>query len=134
MEIAVPTFGSPVKPRDIRDLHSASSRPMIDAGLPIVQCLQILAAQTDSKPFRRVIGASRDDVESGTTLAEAIRSRGRSSPTSTRAWSRPVRSAVSSTRSRPASAAYLEKAGDAEEQDQGRDVLSVVQSSPPPCS
>src|SRR5439155_336528 len=44
-----------------------------DAGLPIVQCLSILAAQTDSKPFRRAIGTVKDDVESGTTLAEAIR-------------------------------------------------------------
>jgi type IV pilus assembly protein PilC len=49
---------------------------MIDAGLPIVQCLQILAAQTDSKPFRRVIGSVKDDVESGTTLAEAIKKQG----------------------------------------------------------
>jgi len=46
---------------------------MIDAGLPIVQCLQILASQSDSKPFRKVIGGIKDDVESGTTLAEAIR-------------------------------------------------------------
>jgi len=46
---------------------------MIDAGLPIVQCLQILGAQSDSKPFRKVIGGIKEDVEAGTTLAEAIR-------------------------------------------------------------
>src|SRR5512145_2708644 len=50
---------------------------MIDAGLPIVQCLQILGAQTDSKPFRKVISSIKDEVESGTTLADAIRKQGK---------------------------------------------------------
>jgi type IV pilus assembly protein PilC len=76
MEIAVPTFGSPVKARDIV-IFTRQFATMIDAGLPIVQCLQILAAQTDSKPFRRVIGGVKDDVESGTTLAEAIKKQGK---------------------------------------------------------
>jgi type IV pilus assembly protein PilC len=75
MEIAVPSFGSPVKPRDVV-VFTRQFATMIDAGLPIVQCLQILAAQTDSKPFRRVIGSVKDDVESGTTLAEAIKKQG----------------------------------------------------------
>ena len=47
----MPSFGSPVKPRDIV-IFTRQFATMIDAGLPIVQCLQILAAQTDSKPFR----------------------------------------------------------------------------------
>ena len=76
MEIAVPTFGSPVKARDIV-IFTRQFATMIDAGLPIVQCLQILGAQTDSKPFRRVIGNVKDDVESGTTLAEAIKKQGK---------------------------------------------------------
>jgi type IV pilus assembly protein PilC len=76
MEIAVPSFGSPVKPRDIV-IFTRQFATMIDAGLPIVQCLQILGAQTDSKPFRRVIGNVKDDVESGTTLAEAIKKQGK---------------------------------------------------------
>jgi type IV pilus assembly protein PilC len=75
-EIAVPTFGSPVKARDIV-IFTRQFATMIDAGLPIVQCLQILAAQTDSKPFRRVISNVKDDVESGTTLAEAIKKQGK---------------------------------------------------------
>jgi type IV pilus assembly protein PilC len=70
-EISIPTFGSPVKSRDIV-IFTRQFATMIDAGLPIVQCLQILAAQTDSKPFRKVITSVKDDVESGTTLAEAI--------------------------------------------------------------
>ena len=72
LEIPVPSFGSPVKPRDIV-IFTRQFATMIDAGLPIVQCLQILGAQSDSKPFRKVIGGIKDDVESGTTLAEAIR-------------------------------------------------------------
>ena len=76
MEIAVPSFGSPVKARDIV-IFTRQFATMIDAGLPIVQCLQILAAQTDSKPFRRVISNVKDDVESGTTLAEAIKKQGK---------------------------------------------------------
>ena len=71
-EISLPSLGAPVKARDIV-VFTRQFATMIDAGLPIVQCLGILAAQTDSKPFRKVIGGVKDDVESGTTLAEAIR-------------------------------------------------------------
>jgi type IV pilus assembly protein PilC len=71
-EIPMPTFGSPVKARDVV-IFTRQFATMIDAGLPIVQCLQILGAQTDSKPFRKVITAVKDDVESGTMLAEGIR-------------------------------------------------------------
>ncbi len=76
MDISVPSFGSPVKPRDVV-IFTRQFATMIDAGLPIVQCLQILAQQTDSKPFRKVISGVKDDVESGTTLAEAIRKQGK---------------------------------------------------------
>ena len=75
-EIPIPSFGSPVKPRDVV-VFTRQFATMIDAGLPIVQCLGILASQTDSKPFRKVIGAIKDDVESGTTLAEAFRKQGK---------------------------------------------------------
>jgi len=76
MEISVPGFGSPVKPRDVV-VFTRQFATMIDAGLPIVQCLHILAQQADSKPFRKVITTIKDDVESGTTLAEAIRKQGK---------------------------------------------------------
>src|SRR2546422_10413708 len=62
-DIAVPSFGSPVKARDIV-VFTRQFATMIDAGLPIVQCLSILAAQTDSKPFRRAITTVKDDVRS----------------------------------------------------------------------
>jgi len=46
---------------------------MIDAGLPLVQCLEILGSQEEDKHFAAVILATRDDVESGASLADAMR-------------------------------------------------------------
>lgn len=46
---------------------------MIDAGLPLVQCLEILGSQSDNKNFGKVITATRQDVESGANLADAMR-------------------------------------------------------------
>ena len=46
---------------------------MLDAGLPLVQCLEILAEQEDSKTFSSIIDRVRNDVESGASLAEAMR-------------------------------------------------------------
>jgi type IV pilus assembly protein PilC len=46
---------------------------MIDAGLPLVQCLEILGNQEEDKNFASVILATRGDVESGASLADAMR-------------------------------------------------------------
>jgi type IV pilus assembly protein PilC len=46
---------------------------MIDAGLPLVQCLEILGTQEEDKNFAGVILATRSDVESGASLADAMR-------------------------------------------------------------
>jgi type IV pilus assembly protein PilC len=46
---------------------------MIDAGLPLVQCLDILGAQEEDKHFAAVIIQTRTDVESGASLADAMR-------------------------------------------------------------
>src|SRR2546428_12887291 len=54
IDIPLPSFGSPVSQRDIV-VFTRQFATMIDAGLPIVQCLQILAQQTDSKPIRKCI-------------------------------------------------------------------------------
>lgn len=45
---------------------------MIDSGLPLVQCLEILAAQQPDKGFRQIIEAVRKDVEQGATLQAAL--------------------------------------------------------------
>ena len=46
---------------------------MIDAGLPLVQCLEILGTQEEDKNFAWVILATRGDVESGASLADAMK-------------------------------------------------------------
>jgi type IV pilus assembly protein PilC len=46
---------------------------MIDAGLPLVQCLEILSSQQENKAFARVLAGVRSSVESGSTLANALR-------------------------------------------------------------
>jgi type IV pilus assembly protein PilC len=46
---------------------------MIDAGLPIAQCLGILAEQSDSRVLRTATSGIAKEVEAGTTLAEAFR-------------------------------------------------------------
>jgi len=46
---------------------------MIDAGLPLVQCLAILGGQQDNRLFQKIILAVRQDVEAGSSLAEALR-------------------------------------------------------------
>jgi type IV pilus assembly protein PilC len=46
---------------------------MIDAGLPLVQCLEILGTQEEDKAFAATILATRGDVESGASLADAMR-------------------------------------------------------------
>jgi type IV pilus assembly protein PilC len=46
---------------------------MIDAGLPLVQCLEILGSQEEDKNFASVILTTRGDVESGASLADAMK-------------------------------------------------------------
>ena len=45
---------------------------MIDAGLPLVQCLEILGTQQQNFHFQKVVIAVKEDVESGATLADAL--------------------------------------------------------------
>jgi type IV pilus assembly protein PilC len=46
---------------------------MLDAGLPLVQCLEILAEQEENRTFQTVIQTVRSDVEAGSSLADAMR-------------------------------------------------------------
>ncbi len=45
---------------------------MIDAGLPLVQCLEILASQSDNATFRDILKQVKSDVEQGKTFAESL--------------------------------------------------------------
>jgi type IV pilus assembly protein PilC len=72
-ELAVPKLGSgKVNARRLA-IFTRQFSVMIDAGLPLVQCLEILGSQQDYKPFRKIILAVRQDVEGGQSLAEAMR-------------------------------------------------------------
>ena len=71
-EIAVPKFGGRVAPQLIA-IFTRQFSVMIDAGLPLVQCLEILASQQESKNFKRALITIRQDVESGSSLADAMR-------------------------------------------------------------
>ena len=71
-EIKIPGFGEKVKTKDI-SIATRQLATMIDAGLPIVQCLEILGQQSDSKLLRNTLTAVRKDVEGGSTLADALR-------------------------------------------------------------
>jgi type IV pilus assembly protein PilC len=46
---------------------------MLDAGLPLVQCLEILGEQEEQRTFREIIQKTRSDVEQGASLADAMR-------------------------------------------------------------
>jgi type IV pilus assembly protein PilC len=46
---------------------------MIDAGLPLVQCLEILGSQQENKTFKQIILQVKSDVEQGSTFADALR-------------------------------------------------------------
>jgi type IV pilus assembly protein PilC len=46
---------------------------MIDAGLPLVQCLEILFSQQDNSTFKRILKNIKEDVEEGSTFADALK-------------------------------------------------------------
>ena len=71
-EIALPKFGGGVSSKDIA-VFTRQFSVMIDAGLPLVQCLDILGQQQDNKAFQKIILQVRQDVEGGSSLAEAMR-------------------------------------------------------------
>ncbi len=72
-EFSMPTFGtSKVKVKDIAIFFRQFS-VMIDAGLPLVQCLEILAANQENQSFQKTLTGVRTTVEGGATLANAMR-------------------------------------------------------------
>ena len=71
-EIKIPGFGEKLKARDL-SVFTRQFATMIDAGLTIVQCLDIQTQQSESKVLRNTLRAIKQDVEGGSTLAEALR-------------------------------------------------------------
>jgi type IV pilus assembly protein PilC len=71
-EVALPKFSGSVPPKDLA-VFTRQFSVMIDAGLPLVQCLEILGNQQENKTFAKILQHTRMDVESGSTLADAMR-------------------------------------------------------------
>jgi type IV pilus assembly protein PilC len=46
---------------------------MINAGLPLIQCLELLAQQEQNKTFAKIISSIKEDIEGGSTLSDALK-------------------------------------------------------------
>ena len=72
-EFALPTFGSQGVTAKELAIFFRQFSVMIDSGLPLVQCLEILGGNQENKAFQKVLADVRGRVESGSTLANALR-------------------------------------------------------------
>jgi type IV pilus assembly protein PilC len=75
----IPVLGGGVSTRDIV-IFTRQFATMINSGLPLVQSLDILAKQSENKHLRKVIEQVLYDVESGHTLADALRNHPKTFP------------------------------------------------------
>ena len=71
IKINIPGLSERVKDRDVV-IFTRQFATMIDAGLPLVQCLEILSGQADNKTLGKSLGTVQVDVESGAAFAEAL--------------------------------------------------------------
>ena len=71
-EIRIPGFGQSIKPKDVV-VFTRQLATMIDAGMPLVQILDILSTQSDNRKFGIQIQEVKESIEAGTTLSDALR-------------------------------------------------------------
>src|SRR5580658_1620212 len=71
-EFNLPTFGGGVNAKELA-IFTRQFSVMIDAGLPLVQCLEILASQQENKTFQKVLVGVRSAVEGGSNLSSAMK-------------------------------------------------------------
>ena len=71
IEISIPGLKQKIKSADLV-IFTKQFATMIDAGLPLVQCLDILSTQQPNLTFKKVLVKVKEDVESGSTFAEAL--------------------------------------------------------------
>ena len=72
IQIRIPGFGGTVSERDLA-VVTRQLATMIDAGLPLVQCLEILASQQENKLLKKTLHDIRQDVEGGATFSAALK-------------------------------------------------------------
>jgi len=71
-DLSLPGFGGKISEKELV-LFTRQFSTMIDAGLPLVQCLDILGKQTENKTFSKTIMEIKKEVEGGSTFADALR-------------------------------------------------------------
>jgi type IV pilus assembly protein PilC len=71
-DITLPTIGSPVSEKDLV-IFVRQFATMIDAGLPLVQCLDILSSQGSNRSFNTILKDIKNTVEQGSTFSDALR-------------------------------------------------------------
>src|SRR6186997_549003 len=71
-EMVLPKFGGGVPAKELA-IFVRQFSVMNDAGLPLVQCLEILGSQQENKTFAKILQQTRMDVEGGASLADAMR-------------------------------------------------------------
>src|SRR5580700_4733172 len=71
-EFNIPTFGGGVDSKELA-IFTRQFSVMIDAGLPLVQCLEILAGQQENKTFQKILNGVRASVEGGATLSASMK-------------------------------------------------------------
>ena len=71
MEIKIPGMGPKVKPKDVV-IFTRQFATMVDAGLPLVTAIDILAKNAENKAFQKVLNIVKEKVEGGLTLAESM--------------------------------------------------------------
>jgi type IV pilus assembly protein PilC len=72
-EFNIPSFGgSGVDSKELA-IFTRQFSVMIDAGLPLVQCLEILAGQQENKTFQKILNGVRGSVEGGATLSASMK-------------------------------------------------------------
>jgi type IV pilus assembly protein PilC len=72
MELKLPSFGGgKIETKDLV-VFTRQFATMIDSGLPLVQCLDILSSQQENKTFQDILVKVKEAVESGSTFADAL--------------------------------------------------------------
>ncbi len=71
-ELALPKFGGGVTDKEIA-VFTRQFSVMVDAGLPLVQCIEILGGQQPNPTFQKALIQVRSDVEGGSSLSDAMR-------------------------------------------------------------
>jgi len=72
LRLRIPGFGGRVRDKDLT-VFTRQIATMINAGLPLVQSLEVLASQQPNKQFKRILTKIREDVEGGSTFAASLK-------------------------------------------------------------